>query len=126
MIEELKELRNRNRLAKTNKEKKAIQEETDLLRDKDPEAFAEAMYECMKDTREQGDRFVMKKKLTEISKIISISYIAKEYFKKTPQWFYQRMNENIVNGKKAQFTPDEIEKIKQALKEISYKIAPDQ
>lgn len=37
-----------------------------------------------------------------------MSYIAEHYFGKSRQWLYQRINGNIVNGKPADFTPDEL------------------
>jgi len=49
--------------------------------------------------------------------------LAKNYFKKTPQWFYQRLNGNSVNGKVARFTPNELETLSMALKAIGQKIS---
>jgi len=64
----------------------------------------------------------IKMKLAEISNIVSISYIAKTYFNKSRQWFYQRLNGNIVNGKSANFTSEELKTLDFALKDISNKI----
>lgn len=60
--------------------------------------------------------------LMEVSQIVSLSYIAKNYFHKTRQWLYQKLNGNIVNGKPAKFTRDEIDVLNHALKDISEKI----
>lgn len=122
MFERVKALRDRFAKATSEEEKHQIQEETNALREENPEAWADAMVACMKDSNAQARRLVVKKKLENIASIISISYIAKEYFGKTPQWFYQRLNENTVNGKPAEFTPEELKTLNLALQDISKKI----
>lgn len=122
MFEKVKELKDKFSRATTLEEKQQIQKETDLLRTENPQAWADAMLECITESADKAEKLVAKKRLDEISNIISISYIAKEYFGKTPQWFYQRLNENIVNGKPATFTEDEIKTLNFALKDISKKI----
>ena len=57
-------------------------------------------------------------KLGKISKIISLSYVAKNYFGKSRQWLYQRLNGNSVNGKPARFTSAERQKLSEALSDI--------
>lgn len=59
-----------------------------------------------------------KKKLEKILKFVSMAYIAEHYFGKTRNWLYQRINGNIVNGKPADFTPDEIKTLSLALSEL--------
>jgi hypothetical protein len=54
--------------------------------------------------------------------IIPFSYIAKNYFKKSKEWLYQRLNENIVNGKPAKFSESEVKTFNFALHDISKKI----
>jgi hypothetical protein len=49
--------------------------------------------------------------------------LSKKYFKKTPQWFYQRLNGNKVNGKEAHFTSNELQTLSVALKEIGQKLS---
>jgi len=58
-------------------------------------------------------------RLGEVAKVISISYVARKYFGKTRTWLYQRLNGNMVNGKPARFTPDERQKLSDALDDIS-------
>jgi len=62
---------------------------------------------------------IEKVNLEEVSNIISIAYISKKYFGKTRHWLYQRLNGSIVNGKPARFTPDEKNRLKEALQDIS-------
>ena len=68
------------------------------------------------------DEISLKEQLSEVSEIISLSYIAKTYFGKTRNWLYQRINGNMVNGKNSKFTTDELEQFKNALKDISEKL----
>ena len=54
--------------------------------------------------------------------IIPVSFIAKNYFKKSKEWIYQRINGNLVNGKPARFSEKEIEIFNFALQDISKRI----
>lgn len=64
----------------------------------------------------------IKIQLSEVSKMVSLSYIAKEYFHKSRNWLYQKINGSIVNGKTVRFTPDEINTLNLALQDIGKKI----
>ena len=56
--------------------------------------------------------------LAPVLPAISVSYLAKNYFHRTPQWFYQRMNGNKVNGKPAKFSDAEIQTLSFAIQDI--------
>jgi len=60
--------------------------------------------------------------LKQILPAISVSYLANHYFNKSTSWFYQRLNGNPIHGKIYRFTPEEIETINGALKEIGERI----
>ena len=64
----------------------------------------------------------LKKQLGEVSEILSLSYIARTYFGKTRAWLHQRINGNMVNGKRAQFSGSELQQFQHALKDISKKL----
>jgi len=49
----------------------------------------------------------------------SLSKIAKNYFGKSKEWLYQRINGYKVNGSPAQFTQEERAKLAMALQDIS-------
>ena len=72
------------------------------------------------------DKFIeetkIKMQLAEVAKIVSLSYIAKEYFRKTRTWLYQRINGNNVNGKEVRFSHEEINTLNFALQDIGKKI----
>lgn len=122
MIDKIKELKIKSRTA-NKKELEAIDLELEKLSIENPEAFAEAMLNAVSETSAELDELILKEKLEEVLPIISVSYLAKNYFKKTPQWFYQRLNGNTVNGKEAHFTPNELETLSVALKEIGQKLS---
>lgn len=60
--------------------------------------------------------------LEEITKVVSITYIAETYFKRSRSWLAHRINGNIVNGKPVSFTSSEMEILKNALLDISNKM----
>ena len=57
--------------------------------------------------------------ISEISKYISLSKIASDYFGKSKEWLYQRIKGYTVNGKPATFTDEERKKFSFALENIS-------
>ena len=57
--------------------------------------------------------------IMEVSKYVSLSRIASDYFGKSKEWLYQRVKGYSVNGKPAAFTPDERRKLSEALQDIS-------
>lgn len=61
----------------------------------------------------------IRRKLGKITDMVSMSYIASHYFGKSRAWIFQRINGNMVNGKPAQFTQEELKKLDQAIKDIS-------
>ena len=64
----------------------------------------------------------IKLQLQEVAEIVSLSYLAKKYFNKSRSWLYQRLNGNLVNGKPARFTQEELQTFNNALQDISQKI----
>lgn len=70
------------------------------------------------------------KKLTEIVRIrelpgaeildsVNCSYITERFFSRSRAWMAQRLNNNLVNGKPASFTPEELLILRNALKTIA-------
>lgn len=72
-----------------------------------------------KEIRKEAD---MKLLLSGVDNYLSLSQIAQDYFGKTRSWLYQRINGAIVNGKPAQFTPEEQQQLSNALLDISNKL----
>ena len=58
----------------------------------------------------------------QVFDIINCAYIAERFFNRSRAWFIQRLNNNVVNGKPVSFTPDELLKLRTALKVIAFEI----
>lgn len=88
----------------------------------DKKAFAAAFRAGAKQAVVEAQNLIkvveVRQKLDRVLNFASMSYIAKNYFGKTRQWLYQRVNGNIVNGKPADFTPDELNTLSVALSEL--------
>lgn len=126
MLERVLKLKERYAKATTQEEKNAVDLEMKKLQDEDMDAWANAMVESAKETADRAEALVKQTKVREQLEnalpILPLSYIAEHYFKKSRQWLYQRLNGNIVNGKPAQFTDEEINTLNTALQDISKKI----
>lgn len=122
MKAELEKLKIRYRTASTQKERDEIMEASVAYAKLDGEEFGNTMVELARQTADDAEELVLKSQLKEILPVLSVSYIAKNYFNKSRQWFYQKLNGNIVNGKPAKFTKEEIETLNFALKDLSKKI----
>lgn len=123
MLDEIKKLKEKYQNTENENEIAAIHSEMNLLFTDNPDEFADSLLECIKESNKKADELLLKQKLEDILPVISVSYLAKNYFKKTPQWFYQRLNGNTVNGKEAHFTHKELETLAIALKEIGQKLS---
>ena len=92
------------------------------LADEDAETFGELYLEISKIEVERLKLVNIKARLEEIESMISLSYIAEKYFHKSKSWLSQRINEHVVNGKPAQFSPEELKKLNFAINDIGQKL----
>ena len=92
------------------------------LADEDAETFGELYLEISKIEVERLKLVNIKARLEEIEGMISLSYIAEKYFHKSKSWLSQRINEHVVNGKPAQFSPEELKKLNFAINDIGQKL----
>ncbi len=76
----------------------------------------------IKQTQELSHIVDIRKQMKEVLPIVSVSHIAKTYFNRSASWFYQRLNGNLVHGKPATFTPEEIDTLNHAFEDIGKKI----
>lgn len=116
-------LKERYSQATTKAEFAEIDREMEILASEDNDGFSRAMVELASETAERGDELVLREQLKEVIPIVSLAYVAKTYFNKTRQWLYQRINGSLVNGKPARFTPEEIETLNNALKDIGNRLS---
>ncbi|MDE5711650.1 DUF5053 domain-containing protein [Bacteroides sp.] len=75
-----------------------------------------------KELDETNEELNMLETLKSISNMISFKYIAETYFNKSKSWFSQRLNGNMVHGKKCAFNEEELCTLRFALQDISKKI----
>lgn len=123
MKAKLEQLKLQYRNANSDEERKQIDLEMQKLFEKDGDAFANGMLELAKETADKAEELVLRDKLESVLPIVSVSYIAKTYFNKSRYWLYQRINGNVVNGKKAKLTQSEIRTLETAFKDICEKIS---
>lgn len=123
MKEDIDKLKERFINASSESELDAIDKEMKELANTNPEGFANGMLECAKDANREADEVLLRQKLESVLPFISVSALAKTYFKHSPQWFYQRLNGSTVNGKSAKFNDDELKTLSHALVDIGKKIS---
>ena len=88
----------------------------------DPEGFEFAFLNRARGTASAAKQLRVKEQLADMERIVSMSYIAETYFNKTKSWLSQRINNSIVNGKQAEFKPEEIDILNFAFQDIAKKI----
>ena len=120
--EEFERLKELDINAKSNAQRAKINLELERLANSDPAGFESAVMASARQTLEAAKALKIKEQLSQISDIVSMSYIAKNYFNKSKSWLSQRVNELDVNGKPAKFTQEEISTLNFAFDDISKKI----
>lgn len=119
-IEKLKE---RFVNAETEEDIAAVDRHMKALADEDINAFSAGLVACAEDTNRNAAEVLIRERLESILPFISVSALARTYFKRSPQWFYQRLNGGIVNGKPARFNATELKTLSDALFDIGHKIS---
>ena len=92
------------------------------MANEDLDGFESAVVESARKTLSDIKELKIKEQITQISEMISMSYIAKNYFNKSKSWMSQRINELDVNGKPAKFTSEEVDILNFAIQDISTKL----
>ena len=124
---DIKQLMEQMHYAKNEHDKKHVENiiklQFSLLSDEEQKAVKKEFLEGLDMKLNEADRLINKidiaLEIEEISKYISLSKISKDYFGHSKEWIYQRIKGYNVNGKPAQFTPEERKKLSSALEEIS-------
>ena len=111
---------------KTEAEGSAFQENKakrlEKLSDNELASYVKASNAGLLSTLQAAEELIMTINLGEIAKAVSLSYIATTYFGKSRSWLYQRLKGYTVNGKQAQFSPDEKKQFALALKDLSVQL----
>ena len=119
MKTDIERLKERFANANTEAEIEAVDKEMKALADQDMDQFAEGLIECIKDTNKEADEILLREKLESVLPFISVSALAKTYFKRSPQC----LNGSIVIGKPIRFNDAELKTLAGALADIGKKIS---
>lgn len=84
--------------------------------------YADEVLARVKNGELAPNRMVLDLKEQDIMKVLKVSYIADRFFGRSRSWLCHKLNNDIVNGKKEGFTPEEREKLKDALDTIAWEI----
>ena len=127
VLQAYENVKNEQSLAGAHSLQKEIQES---MNDDELKAFNEALIKDTYALISTGNKMIeeyetekVRKKLGELPEVISLSYIAKNYFGKSRSWLLQRINGNKVNGKEARFDSEEIRQLQNALHDIGQKLS---
>ena len=104
------------------KEKARMFNELQDLMAEGGEEVAQEYLEGLDNLQKRVNEEFLKQNLEFIRKSMNLTFIAKEYFGKSHAWLSQRINGNLVNGKPAHFTEEELKHLKLTLNEISTRI----
>lgn len=102
--------------------KNRISSKTEDEKEEFADAFINSAREQVEKTKKFCDEAIMRIKLEEILGIVSMAYIAREYFHKSKAWFSQKLNGSIKNGVISSFSESELKIFSYALEDISEKI----
>lgn len=78
--------------------------------------------EAIEKYRNKASSDIIELKELDIMKVLKVSYIAERFFGKSKSWLCHKLNHDLVNGKRADFTAEEREKLKDALDTIAYEL----
>ena len=115
-------LKSRYMNAKNEQERDAVRKEIAELCDEDSMKVASVATEQIQESIDEINGIIIRRQLEDILPFMSLAYIAKQYFGKSRQWLYQRVNGTIVNGKPARFTNQEIDILNAAIQDMGNRL----
>lgn len=122
MYDKIKALAEQNRNAKNKEERELVNSAMQKLQEENPQEYALALERLIKETSTLTEELSIAEQMGEVTKIVSMSFIAKEYFGKSRSWLAHKLNGDNVNGKRSAFTSDELIIFKDALSDIAKRI----
>ena len=108
--------------AKNEEEKEAVRKDIAELCVEDAMKVASVATEQIQESIDEINGIIIRRQLEDILQFMSLAYIAKQYFGKSRQWLYQRVNGTIVNGKPARFTNQEIDILNAAIQDMGNRL----
>lgn len=122
MREKIQALAKRNREAKNQAEKDEVRKEMENLKAADPKGFIEALESLIHSTAKDYRESTMADRMGEVTKMVSMAYIARTYFGKSRSWLAHKLHGDTVNGKPSAFTDGERLTLKHAFADMSTKL----
>lgn len=122
MREKIQALAKRNREARNQEEKDEVKKEMEELKATDPKAFIEALESLIRSTAKDYRESTMADRMGEVTKMVSMAYVARTYFGKSRSWLAHKLHGDTVNGKPSQFTDGERLTLKHAFADMSTKL----
>lgn len=123
---ELKELWKKASEAERMEIDKEISSLLDSMNEDEVPSLEEAVSDDFKRMHEEAAdierTLTIRKKLEPLLPLINVAGFTRHYFGKSSSWFYQRLNGNIVHGRPASFTDEELTKLQDAFKDLSQKL----
>jgi hypothetical protein len=123
MKNEISKLKEQYRNAKTDAQLEEIDVQMKKFADADNDAFGRAMVELIRETADKVEELTLREQISEVLPAVSLAYIAKNYFGKTRQWLYQRINGSAINGKPAKLSVEERQRLEDAFRDIGGKLS---
>lgn len=99
--------------------KKARQDRFEAKTESGKEEYLQKSEEGLRATIDRAEEVLLIAQFGELAGALSLSFIARKYFDRSKEWLYQRLKGYKVNGKPAQFTPEERQRLADALLDIS-------
>lgn len=119
----IKEMSNASTAEERERVKTEITKQFSVLSDQEKELVRKEFLKSWDDKIEETKVFLadvdLRMEMLEISQFISLAQVSKKYFGKSKAWLYQRLYNLKVNGKPAQFTPEERNTLAEALRDIA-------
>lgn len=123
IIETYKSLWEKVKTSHTAEEKNRIIGQLNELVAENEEVLAPVFNEIAASAIANAQNLLYREKFKYLSETLSMANVARVYFGKSTAWISQKINGHIKNGKACAFTPDELRKLKVALKDISSRLS---
>ncbi|MDR2232891.1 MAG: DUF5053 domain-containing protein [Tannerella sp.] len=81
--------------------------------------FIESQHELIEEGKAVIEELKLKTELEKVSRFVSMSFISRNFFGKSRQWLNNRVKGNMVNGKPAAFTRNELTVLSDALNQLA-------
>lgn len=119
---QLDELRKEWTAARTEEERKAVDEKIRELSENNPKAFETAFYEGLRSSAEAYRSGKVIDALEPVVPALRFAYIAENYFHHSGAWLSQRLHGAVVNGRRVAFAPEETKTLVSALRSLSERL----